>query len=133
MRNKITYIIDDDKLSIKLMSMLISKNKFCEEIISFFNPQIALESLKENCHNPQYLPDVILLDLNMPILDGWQFLDEFILLPLKKEISIFIVTSSIDPSDIEMAKKYDMVKTYIMKPITAKKLEAASELIGITN
>lgn len=133
MKNKITCIIDDDKLSIRLMSMLISKNKFCEEIISFFNPQVALESLKENCDNPHNLPDVILLDLNMPILDGWQFLDEFILLPLKKEISIFIVTSSIDPSDIEMAKKYKMVKSYIMKPITAKKLEAASELIGITN
>lgn len=115
------------------MSMLISKNKFCEEIISFSNPQVALDILKENCNDPQKLPDVILLDLNMPILDGWQFLDEFILLPLKKDISIFIVTSSIDPSDIEMAKKYDMVKSYIMKPITAKKLEAASELIGITN
>tara|TARA_R110000868_G_scaffold51116_10_gene162416 strand:- start:1182 stop:1583 length:402 start_codon:yes stop_codon:yes gene_type:complete len=133
MKNKITCLIDDDKLSIRLMSMLISKNKFCEEIISFSNPQVALDTLKENCNDPRKLPDVILLDLNMPILDGWQFLDEFILLPLKKDISIFIVTSSIDPSDIEMAKKYDMVKSYIMKPITAKKLEAASELIGITN
>ena len=133
MKNKITCIIDDDKLSIRLMSMLISKNKFCEEIISFFNPQVALDRLKENCEDSQKLPDVILLDLNMPILDGWQFLDEFILLPLKKEISIFIVTSSIDPSDIEMAKKYDMVKSYIIKPITAEKLEDASKLIGITN
>ena len=72
---------------------------------------------------------MILLDLNMPILDGWQFLDEFIHLPLKKEISIFIVTSSIDPSDIEMAKNYKMVKSYIMKPITAQKLEEATQLI----
>lgn len=133
MKNKITYIVDDDKLSIKLMSMLISKNEFCEEIISFFNPQTALDELKNNCNTPLKLPDVILLDLNMPILDGWQFLDEFVLLPIKKEISIFIVTSSIDPHDIEMAKKYDMVKSYIMKPISAKKLEEASELIGMTN
>jgi len=129
MKNKITYIIDDDKLSIKLMSMLISKNEFCEEIISFSNPQLALDELKKNCNIPLNLPDVILLDLNMPILDGWQFLDEFILLPICKEICIFIVSSSIDPYDIEMAKEYDMVKSYIMKPITSKKLEAASELI----
>lgn len=129
MKNKITYLIDDDKLSIRLMSMLISKNKFCEEIVSFCNAELALETLKINCNTPQTLPDVILLDLNMPILDGWQFLDEFIHLPLKKEISIFIVTSSIDPSDIEMAKNYKMVKSYIMKPITAQKLEEATQLI----
>jgi CheY-like chemotaxis protein len=66
----------------------------------------------------------------MPVLDGWQFLDEIRLLPIQKEISIFIVTSSIGPSDIEMIKKYDIVKNYIMKPITAKKLEDAIKLIG---
>ena len=129
MKNKITYLIDDDKLSIRLMSMLISKKKFCEEIVSFCNAELALETLKINCNTPQTLPDVILLDLNMPILDGWQFLDEFSLLPLAKDISVFIVTSSIDPSDIEMAKNYKMVKSYIMKPITAQKLEEATQLI----
>ena len=129
MKNKITYIIDDDKLTVRLMTMLISKNNFCKEIISFYNPKIALDQIKENSENPENLPDVILLDLNMPLLDGWQFLDEFILLSLKKNISIFIVTSSIDPTDIEMAKKYKMVKSYIMKPINAQKLEAASQLI----
>jgi CheY-like chemotaxis protein len=86
--------------------------------------------LAKNCDKPSSLPDVILLDLNMPILDGWQFLDEFVKLPIKKEIAIFIVTSSIDPSDIEMVKKYDIVKSYIMKPITAQKLEEATLLIG---
>lgn len=129
MKNKTIYIIDDDKLSIKLMSMLISKNKFCEEIISFNNSQAALNELTKNCYDSASLPDVILLDLNMPVLDGWQFLDEFVQLPIKKEISIFIVTSSIDPSDIDMVKKYAIVKNYIMKPITAQKLKEASKLM----
>jgi two-component SAPR family response regulator len=126
MKNKITCIIDDDKLSIKLMSMLMIKNNFCEEIISFHNPQVALDNLTTNCNTPSKLPDIIFLDLNMPILDGWQFLDEFILLPLKKEISVFIVSSSIDPIDFEMVKKYNMVKNYIVKPITAEKLKIAT-------
>ncbi len=130
MKNKITYIIDDDKLSVKLVSMLITKNEFCETINPFFSPQVALDELKKNCVENKNLPDAILLDLNMPVMDGWQFLDEFNDLAIKKEISIFIISSSIDPVDIEMSKKYKMVKSYIMKPINAEKLKEASLLIG---
>ncbi|MFV5691838.1 response regulator [Flavobacterium sp. LT1R49] len=133
MKNKLTYIIDDDKMSVKLISILISKNKFCEDVQPFYNAQFAIDKLKQNCIENKNLPDAILLDLNMPVMDGWQFLDEFVLLPIKKEISIFIITSSIDPIDIEMAKKYSVVKDYIMKPITAQKLNALCILIGKTN
>lgn len=129
MKNKKLYIIDDDKLSVKLMSMLIQKNQFCDEINSFYNAQTALEELERNSNDNDKIPDGILLDLNMPVMDGWQFLDEFILLPIKKEISIFIVTSSIDPVDIEMAKKHAFLKGYIMKPITAEKLKKMSKMI----
>ena len=133
MTNKLTYIIDDDKLTVKLISILVSKNKFCEEIQSFDNAQHAIDKLKQNASNNGVLPDAILLDLNMPVMDGWQFLDEFVLLPIKKEISVFIMTSSIDPVDIEMAKKYKIVKDYVEKPITSKKLDLLSNLIGKTN
>ncbi|GGA75768.1 response regulator [Flavobacterium palustre] len=126
MKNKSTYLIDDDKLSIKLMSMLISKNNFCEELISFHNPQTALNELKNNSNNPAKLPDVILLDLNMPVLDGWQFLDEFVLVPFAKKITVFIVSSSIDPSDLEMAKNYPIIKDYIIKPLSSEKLKQAT-------
>ena len=129
MQNKITYIIDDDRLSIKLMSILISKNNFCEEIISFHNPQTALDELKNNATNPSKLPDVILLDLNMPVLDGWQFLDEFTLVSFAKKILVFIVSSSIDPSDLEMAKNYSTVKNSIIKPLSSEKLKQTSLLI----
>lgn len=129
MKNKTTCIIDDDKLSIKLMSMLISKNNFCEEIVSFHNPQTALDELKGNATNLSRLPDVILLDLNMPVLDGWQFLDEFTYITFAKKIVVFIVSSSIDPSDLEMAKNYPIVKDYIIKPLSSEKLKQASVLI----
>ena len=133
MKNKLTYIIDDDKLTVKLMSILISKNDFCEEIESFYNAKDAISKLKENAGDNGILPDAILLDLNMPVMDGWQFLDEFISLPITKEIHIFIMTSSIDPADIEMATKYKVVKEYIMKPITTQKLDDLCKLIGDLN
>lgn len=133
MKNKLTYIIDDDKLTLKLMSILIDKSNFCEEIQSFHNAQLAIDKIKENWNDNAVLPDAILLDLNMPVMDGWQFLDEFIHLSVKKEISIFIMTSSIDPTDIEKAKKYDVVKDYIMKPITANRLDLLCKLIADIN
>jgi hypothetical protein len=60
-------------------------------------------------------------------------LDEFISLAQKKRNLYFIMTSSIDPADIEMAKKYDVIKDYIKKPITANKLELLCKLIGEMN
>ncbi|MFL9831012.1 response regulator [Flavobacterium sp. ARAG 55.4] len=129
MKNKTTYLIDDDKLSIKLMSMLISKNNFCEEIVSFHNPQTALDELKTNASDSSKLPDVILLDLNMPVLDGWQFLDEFQLITFAKKIIVFIVSSSIDPSDLEKTKNYPIIKNYIIKPLTSEKIKRTSLLI----
>ena len=133
MKNKLTYIIDDDKLSLKLLTILIAKNEFCDDIRSFFNPEVALDELKKNCNENKNLPDAILLDLNMPVMDGWQFLDEFNHLNLKKEIPVFIITSSIDQADIEMAKNYKAVKNYIKKPITAEKLTMICKLIDSIN
>ena len=133
MKNKLIYIIDDDKLTVKLMNILISKNGFCEKIESFYDAQDAINQLKQNAGDNGNLPDAILLDLNMPVMDGWQFLDEFISLPLTKEINVFIMTSSIDPADIEMASEYKVVKEYIMKPITTQKLDVLCKLIGDLN
>ena len=130
MKNKITYIVDDDKLTVKLMTLLITKNNFCEEINSFYNGQLALDYLITHAHETAKLPDVILLDLNMPILDGWQFLEVFSTIALVKKIAVFILTSSIDPHDLEMAKKHALVKGYIVKPVTAHKLAEASNLIS---
>ena len=133
MKNNLTYIIDDDKLTIKLMSILIAKNEFCKETQSFYNAELAIAMLKNSTKMATMLPDVILLDLNMPVMDGWQFLDEFAKLKLAKPIYIFIMTSSIDPADIEKATKYEFVQEYIKKPITVKKLKSLCELINNKN
>jgi CheY-like chemotaxis protein len=74
----------------------------------------------ENAQKPDALPDVILLDINMPIMDGWDFLEWFKEFKenLVKAIPIFMVSSSIDWRDIEKAKSYEEVIDYMSKPLT---------------
>ncbi len=91
---------------------------FCNNVIVFNNGRDALENFKAIISVNEKLPDVILLDLNMPVMDGWQFLDEFVKIPTPQQILIYIVTSSIDPDDVNRTKIYDLVTNYIVKPIT---------------
>jgi CheY-like chemotaxis protein len=128
MKNKITYIIDDDKISSRLMTLLLTKNNFCEEVICFNDASEALKLLKAHSHDSLLLPDVIFVDLNMPNLDGRQFLDAFTLLTIKKKIAVFILSSSVDPTDIQLTEEYKVVKRFLMKPITVSKLSELSLL-----
>lgn len=124
---KLTYLIDDDEIYIFTTKKLINKIDFCEEVAVFQNGKEAIDAIKFTLRNKNELPDVILLDLNMPIMDGWQFLDEFIRIKSEKQIKIYIVSSSVDPSDIERANTYNMVSNYIVKPISREKLHEITE------
>ena len=119
----LAYIIDDDDILVMLVKMLIKQNPLYESSQEFFNGEDAMTHLQTIVANGEQLPDVILLDLNMPIMDGWQFLDAFVQLKLEKEIPVFIATSSIDPKDIEKSKQYKPVKGYIKKPVKKENLD----------
>ena len=124
---KLTYLIDDDEIYIFTAKKLINKTDFSEEVKFFYNGKEALEAIKSKLYNEEELPEVILLDLNMPIMDGWQFLDEFIRIKTKKTIKVFIVSSSVNPVDLERAKTYNMVSNYTVKPISREKLKEITE------
>lgn len=119
----IACIIDDDPIFVFGTKRIMQMTDFCENIMVFENGKDAYDGLKADISANKPQPDVILLDLNMPIWDGWQFLDEFIKIPNEKNITIYIITSSVDPSDVEKAKKYDAVSSYIVKPITTTELK----------
>ncbi len=133
MTNKRTYIIDDDKLTARLVSILLTTYGFSDDIKLFNNSELAMEDLTKNASEINTLPDIILLDINMPIMDGWQFLEEYKNLSIKKDISIFIITSSIDPLDLETSKKFPIIRSYIQKPITSEKLKFMTSLIEQQN
>jgi len=119
----IACIIDDDPIFVFGTKRIMQLSNFCESIMVFVNGKDAHDSLKAMILAKEPQPDVILLDLNMPIWDGWQFLDEFIKIPNDYPITIYIITSSVDPADVEKAKKYDAVSNYIVKPITTAELK----------
>ncbi len=114
----LTYIIDDDKIFIFVLKKILEKNKYFDQIQDFMNGEEVITILS----NKKNKPDIILLDINMPIIDGWQFLEQIEKLPWKNEFKIFILSSSIDASDIEKSKTYSTVIDFISKPVNNEKL-----------
>lgn len=118
----IACIVDDDPIFVFATKKVMQNAGFCESFIIYRNGKEALDGLQEIVSSGGLLPDVILLDLNMPVMDGWQFLDEFVKIKLPRPITIYIVSSSIDPEDMIRAAQYEQVEKYITKPITQKTL-----------
>jgi CheY-like chemotaxis protein len=117
-------LVDDDEVFVFLTRKAIEKSNLVEVIKVFGNGLEALNFLKENSEHPEVLPELILLDLSMPIMDGWQFLDEFVKLNprINRTIVIYICSSSISPRDIIKAREICAVSDYIIKPVTKEKL-----------
>ena len=121
----IACIIDDDPIFVFGTKRMMALANFCNNFMVFQNGEEAINYLKPIIQTKNFaLPDIILLDINMPIMDGWQFLDEFTSIPNDKKITIYIVSSSIDPQDIARAKEYDTISNYLVKPITSEKLQS---------
>lgn len=117
-------IIDDDPIQLRLTEMLIKRSTSFGQSMSFTCAGEALTFLKD-IKNEHLLPDVILLDLNMPLIDGWSFLNRYALIRpgMKKPISLFILSSSIDEQDILRSRKFQFVTGYISKPMSPAMLD----------
>ena len=120
---KTLAIVDDDAIFVFLTKKAIEQTHLVDQIIEFDNGRDAINYLKQNSKNEDLIPDIILLDLSMPVMDGWQFLDEYVLLKpkIRKSIAIDIVISSISPEDVSKARSISAVSDFIIKPITKEK------------
>jgi CheY-like chemotaxis protein len=125
-------VIDDDDIYQFTISRLIKITQAAHKLLCFRNGREAINYFIEQINNPDKLPDVIFLDINMPIMDGWDFLQEYIPLKqkLSKKITLYMTSSSVDEKDIERVKNYSEVTDYVLKPITKEKV---TELIAKAN
>ncbi|PXX31793.1 response regulator [Arenibacter sp. ARW7G5Y1] len=122
----IICLIDDDDIYKYTITRTIKTHKLARKILMFSNGEEALEFMIDNVGNNQKLPDVIFLDINMPILDGFQFMEEYVKIKPRvgKEVTIYMVSSSVDPVDLAQANQISEISDYIIKPITPEQLSA---------
>jgi CheY-like chemotaxis protein len=115
-------IIDDSELQLFLAQTLISKHSVSKSSLAFVTASGALEYLHSIERAPEEHPDLILLDISMPEMDGFQFLDAFVSMSgiLKDKCPIAMLTASMNTKDVERALSYRPVKGYFLKPIDVK-------------
>lgn len=122
---ELAYVVDDDEFYVFAIRKLMDIQQFAEKVLFFPDGKEALDYFSMALACTDQLPDVIFLDINMPVMNGWEFLENFIKTSpkLPKKISIYIVTSSISDSDIKKAKSYTEVSDYLIKSLTRADLD----------
>ncbi|CAM3511740.1 response regulator [Flavobacterium gelidilacus] len=125
MKKKSIWIIDDDSIFKIIIQKLISKANIFENVETYSNGEEAFLAIKNILNKDKQLPDIILLDIEMPLMDGWAFMAEISVFKQnfeEKKTSIFISSSSIAIDDKLKADKNPCIKGFLSKPITMNDL-----------
>jgi CheY-like chemotaxis protein len=120
---KTCLLIDDNYIDNFVTSRLLESTKFADSVVVRQSPSEAIESLRTG----DISPDVIFLDLRMPNMDGFEFLQEYDKLDIVKEgVKVFMLSSSLDPTDLRRSHANKYITQFIHKPLTKKVLEEIS-------
>ena len=125
------WLIDDDEIAIYLADRVIQKVEFSKDVEKFNSGHSALKHLEFCININENLPDLILFDLNMPNMNGFEFIEQFSKMEGSKAIPTFIFTSAITQQEIEKAKQYSCIKGIILKPLCIQKLNKILRLIDV--
>lgn len=131
MKMKNIVLIDDSEMDNYISEYIITESKMAQEISVFSSAIEALEYFVKLQTEQQEFPDAIFVDINMPEMDGFGFLDEYSKFPedIIKKTSVFTLSSSADPNDVKRALKYEVVKNYFTKPLS---IDILNQSINLT-
>jgi CheY-like chemotaxis protein len=118
-------LIDDDAVTNMVNKKIIYLTFPSIRVTAYADAAIALEDIRQMmAKDTAQLPDLIFLDINMPHMDGWEFLDQFITLPeaVQQKTKIIMLTSSVDINDIAKSKTYKPVTDFLSKPLNKDNL-----------
>lgn len=125
-----TLIVEDDKILHIVMKKILHSIEWNSPLLPFENGLVALNYLKDNYQKENTF--VIFLDINMPVMNGWQFLDSIVDIVSNDNVFVYVLSSSINNDDRERAMKNLFVKDYIPKPVSIDKLKSIKEFVTTT-
>lgn len=130
MDNKINLlVIDDDDINIFIIKKIVEKTGYNVNMVSKANGLLAIDYLKATLDKGDF-PHLILIDINMPVLNGWEFLDAYEELSITQRVDMYMLSSSVYENDIEKAKTYAKVKGFISKPLSIERLVELFKQLG---
>lgn len=116
----IVCLIDDDNIYQYTARVILESTGLAKQIHSFYDGKEALNYFIEQLPaNAEALPDVIFLDINMPVMNGWEFLEEYnkLVTSFPKPITVYVVSSSVNSTDMQRSRSYTSVADYLVKPV----------------
>lgn len=123
-------VIDDDDINIFIIKKIVEKTGHHINMIAKSNGQQAIDFLKETIAQNKPVPQLVLIDINMPVMNGWEFIEAYETLGITQKVDMYILSSSVYENDIERTKSYKAVKGFISKPLSMERL---TELVKAIN